>query len=228
MKGKILTLTVGAMALAAIGATSAVAGQPDTKGNGLPFVDMSTAYTLIIQARPPGKCPTAGFEGSSRRTIVVEGVESPSGAGGLNNGKDSFTTNDILLTSNDTLDDFQVIDGNACDDDPAIFSLPIAVATTYQLFIKLIGKPDEETAAQLCATATKDGLAFGANTGDYYCSVTDVKVRAHGNNPYVDVTDDLLYLDATVPLFDPDWEDWLWDWEATDKAKAILKFVPVD
>lgn len=227
MKGKLLGLAIGAVALAAVGATAAMAGKPNTKGNGLTFVDMSDSWSLIIQAREPGKCPGGDFQDTGRRMIIVEGVNSPSGAGGLNTGKDGKTSNDILLTEGD----FAVIDGNACDGTEAVVSLPSSVATNYDVYIKLIGKPGEETAAQLCATATADGLFVDTtqvNTGEYYCSVTSVRVRNNGRDTYKDITSDLLFLDGSVPLFAPLWEDWLWDWEATNKAKARLVFVPAD
>ena len=221
-----LGLAIAAAALVGLFAGSAMADKPPTKGNGLPFVDMSDSWTLVIHARPFDKCPTADYDGTNRRSLVVAALpgftkDSPNPhAGGT---PDASDFNDILLTSNTSLDDFQVLDGNACDGDPAELSLPIAVATNYDLFIKLIGKPDEATAASLCG---KDLFGTIGAVDEFVCNVGSVKVRINGKNPYVNVTDELLFLFGT-PLFDPLFEDYFWDWSASEKAKSRVIFVPV-
>lgn len=212
---------------------SASAGKPDNKGNGLPLVDMSDSWTLVIHARPYDKCPTSGFDDTNRRSLVVaalpgwDGSTNPHG----NNEPDASDYNDIELVSNNSLDEFYVIDGNACDNDSALLSFPVAVATAYDVYIKLIGKPDEATAAVLCAD-----LVLDANEDDFYCNTGTVRVRKKGGDHYVNVTDELLWLTAIdcldgqgnrdVPLFDDCLEDEFWDWSATEKAKSRLVFVP--
>ena len=211
----------------------AYAGQPPNKGNGLPRVDMSDSWSLVIHARPYDKCPNSGFDGTNRHSMVVaalpdwDGTTNPHG----NNEPDASDFNDIELVSNVSLDEFYVIDGNACDDDSALLSLPVAVATTYDVFIKLLGKPDEATAAALCAD-----LFLDANEDDFYCNTGTVRVRKKGGDHYVNVTDELLWLTnidcldgggvRNVALFDACIEDEFWDWSATEKAKARLVFVP--
>jgi len=212
---------------------TAFAGPPAKKGNGLPRVDMRDSWTLVIHSRPYDKCPTSGFDGTNRRSLVVaalpefDGSTNPHG----NNEPDASDYNDIELVSNPSLDDFYVIDGNACDDDPALLSFPVAVATTYDVYIKLIGKPDEATAAVLCAD-----LVLDLNEDDFYCNTGTVRVRKKGGDHYVNVTDELLWLTnidclddngvRNVPLFDACLEDEFWDWSATAKAKSRLVFVP--
>lgn len=219
-------LAVAAVAVAGLFAGSAMAVKPETKGNGLPFVDMSDSWTLVIHARPFDKCPTADFQGTNRRSIVVAGL--PPAEFDLaviahgNKVPDASDFNDIILTPNQSLDNFQVLDGNACDGTPAELSLPIEVATDYDLYIKLLGKPDEATAATLCAT---DLLGKILNTDDIVCNVGEVRVRSNGKDPYTDVTDELLFLFGD-PLFHEDFEDWFWDWSATEKAKSRIIFVP--
>ena len=105
------------------------------------------------------------------------------------------------------------------------------MATTYDVYIKLLGKPDEATAAVLCAD-----LVLDATQDDFYCNTGTVKIRSKGRDPYVNVTDELLFLTdidcedflgvRDVPLFDPCLEDEFWDWSATEKAKSRLVFVP--
>jgi hypothetical protein len=221
-----LSAILAAAALVALVAGPSLADQPATKGNGLPRVNMSDSWSLVIHARPFGKCPTSGFDGTNRRSLVVESLAGFDGSVNPHANKlpDASDFNDIGLVPNNSLDDFHVIDGNACDDDPAEVSLPIAVAERYDLYIKLIGKPDEATAASLCADLALD------ETEDFVCNIGQVRVRSHGKDPYTDVTDELLFLDAgdlgIVPVFDPQLEDWFWDWSATDKAKSRIVFVP--
>jgi hypothetical protein len=225
---KELALAVAATVTIGLLAGPALADQPDQKGNGLPRVDMSDSWSLVIHARANDKCPTSDYEGTNRRSLVVEALPGWDGTSNPHGGKlpDWSDYNDIMLTDNDSLDDFRVLDGNACDDDPAEVSLPIAVATNYDLYIKLIGKPDEATAASLCADLELD------ETEDFVCNIGSVRVRSSGQNPYVDVTDELLYLDTAdygvVPVFDERLEGWFWDWSATSKAKSRIVFVPAD
>ncbi len=212
---------------------SALAVKPATKGNGLPLIDMRDSWTLVIHARPYDKCPTADYDGSNRRSLVVAAIPladvlaNPHGG----NTPDASDYNDIELVSNDSLDEFYVLDGNACDDDSALLSFPIAVASTYDVYIKLLGKPDEATAAVLCAD-----LVLDATQDDFYCNTGTVRVRSKGGNKYVNVTDELLFLTSIdcedgdgvrdVELFDACLEDEFWDWSASGKAKSRLIFVP--
>ncbi len=225
-----LGLAIAALALVGLFAGSAMAVKPETKGNGLPFVDMSDSWTLVIHARPFDKCPTADFDDTNRRSIVVAGLPPAEFDAAVtahgNKVPDASDFNDILLTSNDSLDFFQVLDGNACDADPAVLEFPIAVATTYELFIKLLGKPDEKTAATVCARDLLGLIEGGAFEGELVCNVGTVRVRNHGKDPSTDVTAELLFL-LGFPLFDEDFEDWFWDWSATERAKSRIVFVPV-
>ena len=222
-----ITLTAGLFSV------TALAGQPAKKGNGLPRIDMSDSWSLVIHARPYDKCPTSGFDGTNRRSLVVAALPEWDGSTNPHGNKepDASDYNDIELVSNDSLDDFYVIDGNACDNDSALLSLPVAVATTYDVYIKLLGKPDEATAAVLCADLVLDDA-----DDDFYCNTGTVRVRKRGGDHYVNVTDELLWLTSidclddqgvrNVPLFDACLEDEFWDWSATAKAKARLVFVP--
>lgn len=225
-----LGLAIAAVAMVGLFAGSAMAVKPATKGNDLPLVNMSDSWTLVIHARPFDKCPTADFKDTNRRSIVVAGLPPADFALAViahgNKVPDMSHFNDILLTSNDSMDFFQVLDGNACDGDPAVLEFPIEVATKYELFIKLLGKPDEKTAATVCARDLLGLIDGGAFAGELVCNVGTVKVRQHGNNPYENVTDELLFLFG-VPLFDEDFEGWFWDWSATEKAKSRIVFVPV-
>ncbi len=97
--------------LTALFSATATAARPANKGNGLPFVDMSDSWTLVVHARPYDKCPTSGFDDTNRRSIVVaalpewDGTWNPHG----NNEPDASDYNDIELVSNTSLDEFYVI-----------------------------------------------------------------------------------------------------------------------
>ena len=232
MKKRWISICVTTLATGMLGA-SAVAGPPANKGNGLPRVDMSDSWHLVVHARPADQCPTSGFDETNRHSLVVagladwDGTTNPHG----NNEPDWSDLTDRALVPNDSLDAFYVLDGNACDDDPALLSLPIEVATTYDVYVKLIGKPLEATAAVLCAD-----LVLDAVNDDFYCNTGTVRVRSRGGDKFVDVTNELLWLTGIdcldgggvrdVPLFDECLEDEFWDWSATDKAKALVVFVP--
>ena len=198
------------------------------KGNGLPSVDMSGSFLINIHA--VDKCPTSGFDGSNRHTIVVQGLteadfdEAVAAHG--NNLPDLSDKNDILLTKSDSADSFQVMDGNACDDDEALLALPPLVATTYEVFLKMVGKPGGKANPVLCA---KD-MYTEEFTEEYYCNTGTVHVRERGGNKYVDVTNELLQMltddfTDTYVFKDPDGA-YFWDFSATKGAKAQVRFVP--
>lgn len=229
MKRQIMNSKKLAFAIAAVGLSALVAGPAMAgKGNGLPTVDMSGSFLINIHA--VDKCPSNGFDYSNRHTIVVQGLtdadfDSAVAAHG-NNVPDMTDKNDILLTKSDSADSFQIYDGNACDDDPAGLALPPLVATTYDVFLKMVGKPYEKANPVLCA---KD-MYTEEYTDDYYCNTGTVHVRVKGGNQYVDVTDELLLMltedfTDTYVFADPD-GSYFWDFSATKGAKAQVRFVP--
>lgn len=224
MKFKKLAYAIASLGLSALLAGPAVAA----KGNGLPSVNMSDSFLINIHA--VDNCPTNGFDGSNRHTIVVQGLTDDdfnlAVAAHGNNVPDLTDKNDIMLVKSDSADSFQINDGNACDDDPAELALPPLVATTYDVFLKMVGKPGEKANPVLCA---KD-MYTEEFTDDYYCNTGTVHVREKGGNLYVDVTDELLLMltedfTDTYVFADPD-GSYFWDFSATKGAKAQVRFVP--
>ena len=225
MKIKKLAYAIASVGLSALVAGSAMAA----KGNGLPSVNMSGSFLINVHAVK--KCPTSGYDGSNRHTIVVQGLTEEDFIGAVdahkNNVPDLTDKNDILLTKSDSADSFQIIDGNACDDDEALLALPPLVATTYDVYLKMVGKPGEKANPVLCA---KD-MVTEEFTDDYYCNTGTVHVREKGGNKYVDVTDELLWIlsedltEATYVFNDPD-GSYFWDFSVTTGAKAQVRFVP--
>lgn len=224
MKFKKLTNAIASVGLSALVAGTAMAG----KGNGLPTVNMNGSFLINVHA--VDKCPTNGFDGSNRHTIVVQGLTDEDFYDAVdahgNNVPDMTDKNDILLTKSDSADSFEIMDGNACDDDEALLALPPLVATTYDVFLKMVGKPYEKANPVLCA---KD-MYTEEFTEDYYCNTGTVHVREKGGNIYVDVTDELLLMltedfTDTYVFADPD-GSYFWDFSATKGAKAQVRFVP--
>ena len=223
MNTKRLVTVIGTIGMAALMAAPAMAA----KGNGLPSVDMSGSFLINIHA--VDKCPSNGFDGSNRHTIVIEGLNDDDFAAALeahgNNVPDLSDKNDIMLVKSDSADSFQIHDGNACDDDPAELALPPLVATTYDVFMKMVGKPGGKANPVLCAKDMYTDLV----TEDYYCNTGTVHVRNNGKNMYVNVTDELLWIledDWYTHVFlDPD-GSYFWAFSATTGAKAQVRFVP--
>lgn len=221
-------LFITMLALVAFVSGTAKAVKPGSTGNGLPLVSMKDSFLLNVHAVK--KCPTNGFDGSNRNTIVVLGLSDADFADAVtkhgNNLPDITDKNDIELTKSDSADSFEVLDGNACDEDTALLALPPLVATTYGVYLKLVGKPGTQANPVLCAR----DLVTNSETFDVYCNTGSVHVRVNGQNKFVDVTDELLELLGTdlgeVLLFDEEAGSWFWDFSATKGAKAQVRFVP--
>jgi hypothetical protein len=188
---------------------------------------MTGAFNLNIHATD--KCPTAAYDGSNRHTIVVQSTNVTLANQQHNAGHaDSSSLNDIWLRASDS-DDFLVVDGNACDSDPALLELPLLVASTYDVYLKFIGKPGTKLDPVLCA--------FDAQTVTTWCHTgTTIATRETGpgetkfknyTKQLMGVADILNICGGNVcDLFDTAIEGFFWDWSASTGAKAILRFVP--
>ena len=213
---------------AVLASTLIAGGAMAAKGNGLPSVDMSDSFLMNIHA--VDKCPSNGFDGSNRHTIVIKGLTDEDFAAAVdlhkNNLPDLSDMNDIELVESDSADSFQINDGNACDNDPAELALPSMVATSYDVYIKMVGKPGGKANPVLCGR----NLVTELETYAVYCNTGTVHVRVNGQNKYVNVNDELLELltdDATnYYVFGDDADSYFWDFSATTGAKAQVRFVP--
>jgi len=199
---KNLSFTPVALAFVAFFAAPAFATHVSLNGNGLPHIPGNNSYHLNIHAYD--HCLGGTFDGSDRHTISVK--SSLLGGG----HPDLLQTNDILLKAGP---DFRVLDGNACDD-PAEFQLPANVSTEWEVYFRLVGKPN--TSVDIATCGTIDGAIV--------CGTALVKTRTAGQPKFTDETRKLLTIDGAL-LFTDATDPW-WDWQATDKAKAQLVFVP--
>ncbi len=233
----VLTLTLG------YGLT--FAGQ----GNQLPS---GPRYMLNVIAYD--NCPNGDFTDSNRHMIAVQADYSLD-----QNGKPAASlvkTNTITLTAGPE-DEFQVIDGNACNKGGAEFMLPLnpymcdtniindpncigedLTFQEYNVYVRLVGKPKTGIDVTTCAIDPMDPT----NPDDdiIICSTESVvKVRMTGKGAmgFDDVTRELTTLcldtdgngscDTRVPLFSSDYYDYFWQWNTEGKAHAQLVFIPI-
>jgi hypothetical protein len=162
--------------LAALVATLAV-GDAAAQGNGNGAAVGKGGFLLNVHAYD--QCPGGTFLDSNRHQIAVQ-----NGAAG--NGADkTVKINKIFLRKGD---EFQVQDGNACDDG-AYFYLPIdenncsncGVAdgeplaptfTQYEVRARILGKPGGSVTATSCVETADDELAVDLDAEpDIFCSV---------------------------------------------------------
>jgi hypothetical protein len=128
---------------------------------------------------------------------------------------------DILLTPGDS---FYVIDGDATDDDTAIFQMPNDVATTYTVWVRGLGKPTGNADMKL--------WAYDLETDTWYAATSQVTIQGHSVNgqakqKFVNVTNDLFILANGDSVFDPDYEQFLWTYGNNGQKLVQLRFYPV-
>jgi hypothetical protein len=189
------------------------------------------AYSMNVIAHDI--CPAGSFVDTSRRTIAVLAnfTDNPDGSQFASIDK----TNKIFLTPST---DFSVADGNACDGNGAIVDLPSNVATTYEVYVRLVGQPSSKIDVSTCGVDTTGVLTGTAGT--VLCSTDHfVKTRLTGKGQpsFTNATSQLLSISnpllATVcasgkcNLFDPNLQDFFWNWTTQGRPHAQLWFVPV-
>lgn len=223
------------------------------KGNGLPS-GMKKAYNLEVIAYSGDNCPSGDFTESNTHRIAVKADVNDNPNGVLLSAL--VRQNDIMLAEGP---DFRVLDGNACNDGVAQFQLPANPCAEggidapcpvddptfqeYQVWARLVGKPDTGVNVTTCATDPGADLLF--DTADDYvrCSTESwVSVRKSGKDSapkFSNVSKQLLSIcaDTTVPadgrcdvryaLFASAFQDYFWNWNTTGKAHAQLFFLAV-
>ena len=129
---------------------------------------------------------------------------------------------DILLMPGDS---FAVLDGNATDDDTAIFQMPSDVATTYTVWVRGLGKPTGSADMKL--------WAYDPVTGEWLASANQVTIAGHSVNSgakqkFVNVTSDLFFLADGTAVFDSTYENYLWTYGNNGQKLVQLRFYPVE
>lgn len=218
-------------------------------GNNLP---PGPRYMLNVIAYD--NCPNGDFTNSNRHMIAVQASYSLDQNG--NPAASLVKTNTIKLTAGPE-DEFQVIDGNACNKGGAEFMLPLnpykcdteivndpdcigedLTFQEYNVYVRLVGKP--KTGIDVTTCAIDPVVPEDPNDDIIVCSTESVvKVRMTGKGKMVfdDVTRQLTTLcldtdsngscDTRVPLFSGDYYDYFWQWNTEGKAHAQLVFIPI-
>jgi hypothetical protein len=122
---------------------------------------------------------------------------------------------------------FNVLDGNACDKNGALFELPNPT-NGYTIWARALGTPGGNATITPCATDT--------NTLEVVCSTTNVLLmRTKGKQMFQNVTPQLTTLTfispitglpVTVSLFDPEFQDFFWNYQNDGLRLAQLRFYP--
>ncbi len=226
-----------------------LAAQAQLKGNGLP-AGQKLLYNLEVIAYDPNHCPSGDFTGSNTHRIAVKAnindLSSVKGA----DPSTLIRQNDIMLTEGP----FQVLSGNACATGTAAFQLPANPCSdlntpcaldnpafqNYEVYGRLVGKPNTGVTVTTCATQTVTDPTTGLTTSTIVCSTESwVSVRANGKNggppKFTNVSRELLSVcldtdgngkcDQRIALFSGGLQDFFWNWDTTGKAHAQLFFV---
>lgn len=250
---------------ATVAALTGLLCAPAFAGNGIPNGSMAGSFHLQVIAFD--RCPSGEFTDSNRHMIAVQADYSyGEGLDSTQHGNDKNTLvrdNTISLVSSGVDGDFWVEDGNACDNrgpEGAKLHLPITPAncddgsgnctvedptfSQYQVYVRLVGKPNTGIGVTSCAEEPDLTDVNGDETTDQILCSTEnvVRVREGKKAPkYEDFTAELLTIcldtyddlnfdgecDVRYPLFDTSLEDYFWQWNTQGRAHAQLVFVPI-
>jgi len=208
-------------------------------GNGAPSGAHYNLNIIGMKAEDTEDCKKAPMTDSNRHTIFVDldftdpTPKQPTPIASLNR------RNKIYLQEGP----FQVIDGNACDGDEAIFQLPLqecATATVetvsdcaYDVYIRGLGSPQGSPSAVI----TTCGISPAGD--EFQCSLESVTVtRTKQKSSFTNVTKELTTLcidtiddgvfdgqcDERVVLFGDDFAQYFWDYDNNGLRLAQLRF----
>jgi hypothetical protein len=115
--------------------------------------------------------------------------------------------------------DFRVLNSNACEPtEGARLQLPPQAPTDYNVFVRLVGKPDSTVTAFSCATLLALNQIVCAT------SFTKTRMTGKGEPSFTNVTNNLLRINGTQ-IFDTGFEDAFWVWNTTGRPHAQVWFV---
>jgi hypothetical protein len=125
-------------------------------------------------------------------------------------------TNKIYISSGP---DFRVLSSNACEPtEGARLQLPPQAPTEYNVFVRLVGRPDSTVTAFSCATLLSvNQIVCGT-------SFTKTRLTGKGEPSFTNVTNNLLRING-VQIFDGGFEEAFWVWNTTGRPHAQVWFV---
>lgn len=151
-------------------------------------------------------------------------------------------------------DDFQVLDGNACDG--ALFQLPANPYTCpendpeclntdptfqgYEVYVREGGKPGGYGDMTTCATAAGEDGLLDTQDDEIVCSTESVVLVRNRDRKFENVTKQLTTMcldldgvveanpcDARYGIFDDDFQDYFWDFDNHGLRLVQLRFYPI-
>ncbi len=177
---------------------------------------IATAKVYGVNIIGYDNCPKS--ENAQRIAVLgtfTDAVLTPSGA--LDAA--TFTLDKRNKISISSGPDFRVLNSNACDPtDGARLQLPPQAPTDYNVFVRLVGKPDSTVTAFSCATLVA--------VNQIVCGTSFMKTRLTGKGEpsFTNVTNNLLRINGTQ-IFDSGFEDAFWVWNTTGRPHAQVWFV---
>ena len=240
---------VAVAAVVALCSTPATAAPPNPNtGNG---AQSGPHYNLNLIGHEEERCPTNPFEDSNRHTIHV--------LLNFNDGDNDGQLFDTLNKRNKIFlveGDFQVLDGNACDNGGATFQLPANPYTCpmedpeclntdptfqeYLVYARALGSPKGDPSVIITTCAVEDFDTPETTDDEVVCSTESaVLVRTKGKSWFDNVTKELTTLcldtddpadgicDVRVGIFDNDLESEFWDYDNNGVRLVQLRFYPI-
>jgi hypothetical protein len=212
-------------------------------GNGAPS---GSHYNLNILGKD--HCAGDDLTGSNRHTIqVLLNFDDGDNTGEVFASMDK--RNKILLAEGE----FQVLDGNACDNDGARFQLPANPFTcpetdpeclvnepefaNYLVYARALGKPGGSATMTTCTTVAGADEILGTADDEVACSTENVLfVRNTGKSRFENVTKELTTIVADldgdgdlerIGIFEDDLREYFWDYDNNGLRLAQLRFYPL-
>lgn len=133
--------------------------------------------------------------------------------------------NKIFLTPGG---DFRVLDSLACDSNGATLQLPPGTGDDFQIWVRLVGKPNSGISAYLCRSDDADTVDPADDT--IVCSAsqyTRTRLTGKGQPSFTNATSQLLHV-GSESLFDEELEDYFWVWNTTGRPHAQVWFIDWD
>lgn len=178
--------------------------------------DIASAKVYGVNIIGYDKCPKSE---NAQRIAVLGTFTDPDLSPGGNFDSTTFDldkTNKIFIVSGP---DFRVLRSNACNSqDGAQLQLPPQAPTDFNVFVRLVGKPQSQLTAFTCATLS------GTNTIVCGTAFTKTRLTGKGEPSFTNVTNQLLRINGTQ-IFDLGFEEVFWVWNTTGRPHAQVWFV---
>jgi hypothetical protein len=175
---------------------------------------IATAKVYGVNIIGYDNCPKA--ENAQRIAVLGTFTDAVLTAGGTYDAAtfEVDKRNKIFISSGPA---FRVLNSNACEPtDGARLQLPPQAPTNYNVFVRLVGKPESTVTAFSCATL---GTEIVCGT-----SFAKTRLTGKGEPSFTNVTNNLLKINGTQ-IFDSGFEDAFWVWNTTGRPHAQVWFV---